>query len=111
MKRATLILLVSVAGCGPMYKYTSTSQPIAAKPELCDFQVTGSPPQSGGYQEIGVIEMDNGVTSSIAEFRKEVQTLVCKAGGDLVVSEINGVGSYVRGVVFRKAEAPAAAAQ
>jgi hypothetical protein len=46
------------------------------------------------------------------DFKTQVQLQVCQAGGDLVVPQINGLGLYVRGIVYAKApEPPATPAQ
>jgi hypothetical protein len=116
MKRAVLIASFAVAGCaatGPVYRYTRTAraEPPAKQP-TCDFQVAGAPDTSGSYVEVGVLDgVDRVYIQTISDFKREVQNQVCAAGGDLVVTEINGWGTYVRGVVFKKTDKMTATSQ
>jgi hypothetical protein len=92
------------AGCSPSAKYTFTSSTTALspKPKDCDFAVMTAAPASG-YQEIGILDWQSGwAVDKVAFFKSSVHDQVCMSGGDLVVTEINGVGDYVRGAVLRK---------
>ena len=105
--RAIYAVLVSVllitTGCGPVYRYTQTTQEAATtKPADCDFLVTATLNSRADYVEMGVLEPVHHPPRDIARFKDLIRNEVCAAGGDLVVGEINGFGFYVRGVVFKK---------
>ncbi len=90
----------------------TTTQPVTAKPSGCDFSVVTLVPQ-GAHQEIGTLTYEDasgfwsfGPSShaeSPDEFKRAVQAEVCRLGGDIVVTELNGRGQYVRGTVLRTA--------
>jgi hypothetical protein len=101
--RAALVRSMVSAGCGPHYVYTRSSQEVTnAKSSGCDFAVTASLTDPSSYVELGVLDLHFDPARDIAAFKEMVRADVCQAGGDLVVTEINGVGSYVRGIVFKK---------
>lgn len=98
-------------GCAASYSYhnnTDTTYP--SKSEDCDFQIKSSNP-GPDYVEIGIIAVKFNLadrsgnpigTSDPIEFKEKIRKIVCQAGGDIVVGEVNGNGQYVRGTVFRK---------
>lgn len=45
------------------------------------------------------------VVLTAEDFREKVTEQVCAAGGDAVITQINGYGCYIRGVVVRFASA------
>ncbi len=103
---AAAALAVVIGGCGSIqYTYTATSTAQGpAKPD-CDFQVLATPPEAGEYEEIGFVEpVDRRPTDQVGEFKMLVRPHVCQAGGDAVLGELNR-GTYVRGVVLRRAPA------
>jgi hypothetical protein len=113
MSRIFLALLF--AGCattGNNYKFSITAeQQATGRAPDCSFRVVNVAPQQG-YNELGVLDYDSGdVATKIDEFKTKIHAQVCQAGGDLVVAEINGFGSYVRGIVFVKAPNQQASAQ
>jgi hypothetical protein len=98
----TLLSSASVlGGCAPVYRYTATSAARTPKPANCELQVTASMP-SEGYEEIGVFEVTTAATNEISVFKTVVAPQACAAGGDLVVTNVNGLGNIVRAVVFAK---------
>ena len=102
MKRLfALTFVLSIAACGPVYQLAATKT-VPSKPVGCDFQVAASLPE--GYEEIGLVTrtVTAGGAMQPDTFKKWIADDVCKAGGDLVVTQINGEGYIVRGVVFRK---------
>jgi hypothetical protein len=103
MKRFTLALVFSI-GCTAHYGYdlsVTATTPTAAKHAPCDFQVVTLPPSSG-YEEIGTLSPSGFGAQTADDFKAGVHDDVCRIGGDLVVTEINGKGEYVRGTVLRK---------
>jgi hypothetical protein len=94
-----------------MYKYTRNAESAPApRPLGCDFRVTGSLNAGSGYSEIGILNYGGGMaTDDIDKFKRDVQSQVCAAGGDLIVTEVNGRGLIVRGVVFKKTDQTAQA--
>ena len=87
------------------FPYSHTAEhTYPVKPENCKFRVLSTIPK-GDYEEIGVFNIDWGDFSQPStpdELKQIVQKDVCKAGGDIVVGEVNGSGVYVRGTLFRK---------
>ena len=93
-------------GCGTTtFPYSHTAErTYPAKPENCNFRVLSTVPK-GNYEEIGVLNIhwgDLGRPTTPNELKKIVHKDVCKAGGVVVVGEVNGCGVYVRGTLFRK---------
>jgi hypothetical protein len=90
-------------GCGhpPFTRSVSTAKPLTQKPDTCDFQVLSMAPETG-YEEIATLAPKYGpVRLSADEFKAAIRKDVCALGGDAVVAQVNGLGSYVRGVVLR----------
>jgi len=106
-------LLIVVAACAPYVpQYTttvSTNQQLVAKPASCDFRVVNLAPTSGGFEEIATLTPKPSLQAWTPEsFKTAVHDDVCRLGGDMVVTEINGQGAYVRGTVLRASTAAAA---
>jgi hypothetical protein len=112
-------LLLFVAGCFG-YQYTPTTQnAAAAKPQNCSFDLLTTRPERP-YVELGVLESQGSPGSGAANagiFKSRIGEQVCQVGGDAVLTEVNGLGNYVRGTVIKfkdggavVAAAPAAAA-
>jgi hypothetical protein len=61
-------------------------------------------PPHDGYEEIGLLTSSEGTAfaENPEEFKRAVQADVCRVGGDIVVTEVNGWGGYVRGTILRK---------
>jgi hypothetical protein len=96
-----LLLSFVVTGCAAAaYNYVpTTSQSAAARPAGCGIDVLTARPDRP-FVELGVLEW--GIpTNSVAAFRTAVRPKVCAAGGDAVLAEVNGNGTYVRGTVLR----------
>jgi hypothetical protein len=96
-----LLLSFVVTGCvGVGYNYIpTTSQRAAARPAGCGIDILTARPDRP-FVELGVLEF--GIpTNSVAAFRTAVQPKVCAAGGDAVLAEVNGSGTYIRGTVLR----------
>jgi hypothetical protein len=98
---AALVLAV-VTGCSPSFKLSPTAGVApAAKPPGCAFKVVAALP-SGPYEEVGILSQSSGWASDPEAFKQAVEADVCAVGGDVVVTEINGYGYYMRGVILRR---------
>jgi hypothetical protein len=104
-----LMLAATVAGCSfsiPAAQYkltTSASGPLAPKAPACNVRIVNTVPE--GYEEIATLMVDwESGTAAVDpdDFKRRVQGDVCRIGGEVVVTEINGAGAYVRGTVLRK---------
>lgn len=97
-----LTLLVLAACTAPRTYKLSTTQQVATtpKPANCDFRVVNLPP-SGDFDEIATLDFVYDPAHDPEDFKRSVRDKVCSVGGDVVVSEINGNGLYVRGTVLR----------
>jgi len=109
MRKVLLVVATTVVwvGCdfAPRYTLTKSGVPTVAKPATCEFVVAASSP-GPGYEEIGVLDGENmSGAADAAAFRTTVREQVCSIGGDYVVGQVNGYGTYTRGIVFRKAAA------
>ncbi len=61
-----------------------------------------------GFEEIATLTPSGDVPARTPDqFKAVVRADVCRVGGDVVVTEVNGLGEYVRGTVLR-AQAAAA---
>lgn len=102
---AVATVAFSMIGChapGPVYNFEPTAPPSAARPSTCEFRVAATVPTNGDYEEVGVLDARRTPSNNLTVFKMHVRKAVCQAGGDLVVGEINGMGYYVRAVIFRK---------
>jgi hypothetical protein len=96
------LALVACLGVGCIgYNYTPTTRNAAAvKPPGCEFELlTTRPPRP--YVELGVLERSMRVAGSASDFKESVRENVCNAGGDAVLTELNGLGGYIRGTVLK----------
>ena len=113
MRGTLLILLLLAAGCSAEMRYTPTkaSKDVAAKAADCSIDVLSTRPDRP-FDELGIIDFAGGVVGkntgqrsgvpdSAGELKEKVRPEVCRAGGDAVISEINGVCQYVRATVVR----------
>ena len=64
------------------------------------FEVVSKEP-TGSFDEVATVTV-NSATTSPEKFRSAVKEDVCRVGGDVVVTEVNGLGPIVRGVVLRR---------
>jgi hypothetical protein len=98
---AVLVSASSLIGClGPTTSVIATGGARPPRAGDCDVRVVASTPN--GYEEIGVIAT-NAVTYRLDVYKRVVTPAVCGAGGEVVVAQINGAGTIVRGVVMAKA--------
>jgi hypothetical protein len=101
------LLAVFTIGCLPSYKLTASSASTVAKPPTCEFRVVNLPPGQE-FEEIATLTSEDGFDTDPAKFKERVRADVCRVGGDVVFTEINAKGWYVRGTVLRRvAGAPA----
>lgn len=111
MKSLTLIALAATLNaCVATANYTHTADDsFPPFPIDCKFKILSALPDNS-YKEIGVVNVDpvvhqgGGMSAprNPEEFRKLIQSDVCKAGGELVIGDVNGLGQYIRGTVYRK---------
>jgi len=88
----------------------TTTKPVQPKPTNCDFQIVGVAPAEG-YEEIALLSQSGGATSDPTVFKEKVRADVCRVGGDVVVTRINGFGDFLGGSVLRRISVPAPKAQ
>jgi hypothetical protein len=100
---STSFLAAALAGCftASFPLTVSTTKPLTPKPPGCDFQIAALLPQ-GGYEEVGTIRSAGKGVDDPSELKRAIQADVCRVGGDVVVTDVNGYGNYVRGVVLHK---------
>ena len=103
------LVVIGAVSCAQPQVYTmsmSTTLPTAATAEPCDFRVVNIPPQ-GPFEEIATLTSRGYFESTPDAFKKDVHDDVCRVGGTVVVTEVNGHGGYVRGTVLRGVPTPA----
>jgi hypothetical protein len=104
-------LVLPLAACAATPQYTATSSVrTASRPENCSFDVLTTRPQRS-FDELGVIDFTGGaiaktgqrtgVPDNAAGLKEKVSKTVCRAGGDAVLADVNGLGEYFRATVIR----------
>jgi hypothetical protein len=92
------------SGCGVHYGFTRTTL-VRATPRAqnCSFEFFTTRPDRA-YDELGVLEYDMDMACNARDLYLAVRSQVCRAGGEGVITEVNGAGCYMRGtvIVFRK---------
>ena len=90
--------VLSLVGCASIFRFEPNGQvEVASKSPTCNFTIVSSPPSASDYLEIRTVNhVRGGVTSSTAEWKEVIRPEVCRGGGDLVVSEMNGYTDLVR---------------
>lgn len=108
---SAIVLGSTLAACAAGMQYTPTStKTVAARAPNCAFDVLTLKP-ARPVEELGIIDFEGGyvyssgkregVPSSAADLREKIGPEVCRAGGEAVVTEVNGLGQYVRATVVR----------
>lgn len=93
-------------------QYTGTTEsPVKPRADDCEFAIKSAAPADGQWEEIGVVNIDPARTGTevgtIApgtpgELRELIGADVCRGGGELVVGEVDDLGQYIRGTVYRR---------
>jgi len=86
------------------YSYSQTTRNLAPPKSVgCEFEVfTVAPGRE--YVELGILDVGGDATAaphSVEKFTEMIQASVCRAGGDAVIAQVNGVGAYVHGAVIQ----------
>ena len=99
-----VVLGVCATSCGISYEMSRSSVvQVTPKSGQCEFQVVSMPPSMNEYEEIAILTPTSSRwADSPQSFKDSVGDDVCRVGGDVVVTEVNGIGRYVRGTVLRK---------
>ena len=103
LNRFTILAAVTLlVGCmNPALHYVrSSAASVPARTGSCTFSVSAGQP-GPEFQEIGYIE--NIAYGETSELRETFGKTICQAGGDHVVTMVNGFGVIVRAVVYHKA--------
>jgi hypothetical protein len=110
MRTISVLVCSGVAlGCGtipPRYALTKSTMAETLPKAACSFRVVNLTP-SGPYEEIATLSSEQSWVRAYnpVDFEARVRDQVCSIGGDIVVTEINGNGAYVRGTVLRAVQA------
>jgi membrane-associated protease RseP (regulator of RpoE activity) len=82
----------------------SMQKPPAAKPVDCDFRLVNLPPK-GDFVEVGMLTHVAGSRQSDPKpFKESIRKDVCGAGGDIVLTQVNNEGEFVRGTILYTAQ-------
>ena len=101
-------LLALLPACARTSNYVRTGNPRPALPEGCEFTVYRSPPP-GRYTEIGIVEFSvlgggaKGRAQNVGEAKERAAPHVCKEGGNALILQGDGQGSFVRATVIATA--------
>jgi len=93
----------------PGYVYTKTGEAGLAKPPNCDF-VIATTKVDHPYTEVGILDSQESPAQDAADFKDRVRVQTCEVGGDAVIAEVSGTGSYIRGTIVRYTESESSAA-
>ncbi len=102
------LLCLSLAACVPVapvrqieYQTTPTTRVAApSRPDNCTFDLLRLRPDRP-FEELAVLESSPQYADSLGEFRAQIATQVCRAGGDAVIAHPNSDGYYPGGVIIR----------
>lgn len=111
MNKMLFLFFALLAGCSsvPTMNYSKSSGKVFnPKASNCDFFVRTTAPKEA-FEEIGVINLSpayysNGIPvlpNNSDELKGYIREQVCKAGGDAVIGDVNGVGQYVRVTILK----------
>ena len=94
--------------CAEPVVHNTATTTVPGRDPTCAFDVVGSRP-GPGYVEVAQIDRSFGVGQyrNPQEFAYAVRPKVCAVGGDVLVTELNGSGVVVRGIVFHRTSEPA----
>ena len=101
----SLFCALSLIGCGVETSLTRTGPKLPARPENCEFEMLTAAP-SGGFIEIGTLDLTAGGTTNLGEFRNGIRPKVCRAGGDAAIAMANGYGIYIKATVLKRVDGP-----
>jgi hypothetical protein len=107
-----IVLTVSAFGCAEPVLHKSGGTTFPARGQGCPLTVVASHPGTG-YVEVGQITIEGdrsfgaGTYRDPQAFADVVHDRICAAGGDTLITEVNGFGIIARGIVLRRV-APAA---
>ena len=101
-----LIAVMGWWGCalvkgGPAFRLSLNAGMTAKeKPADCDFKIETVVPQ-GQFEEVGILISEGWAVHNRVELKEAVRAEVCRVGGDVVVTEMNTRGQYLRATVLR----------
>ena len=90
-----------------LYKSATVHAP--AREPGCAFDVVGSHP-GPGFVEVGQVAVEGPADQVVHAYRdpqafaNEVRAGVCAAGGDVLMTEVNGAGAIVHAIVFHRVD-------
>jgi hypothetical protein len=108
---ATLAGLFLLAAChGSSAILTTTGPRMPSRGDNCEFEMLTAPP-AAGYIEVGTVDVEAGnygnpFKSNLADFKSQIESRVCQAGGDAAVASANGYGVYVHATILKASDAP-----
>lgn len=106
-----LVIAIGYLACVQATVHRTATTPIPPREPRCVFEVVSTHP-GPGYLEVAQISVDGpgdqvaGYYHNPREFANEVREKVCAAGGDVLMTEINGFGSIIHAIVFHRVAAP-----
>jgi hypothetical protein len=102
------VVLALLLGCARTSNYVRTGAARPERPEGCEVAVFMTAPQLR-YTEIGVVEFSvlgggaKGRAQNVAEAKERAAQHVCKEGGNAIILQSDGRGSFVRATVIATA--------
>ncbi len=100
----SILLALSLVGCGGAGEYRKTGGTYAARGPQCDYRVIRNRIVEP-YEELGVVDIEAFAVGQLPNnedrFRKVVGDHVCKSGGHAVIPSINMQGRWVNGTIIR----------
>lgn len=112
---ATVAVVVAAFGCAEPVLHKSGGTTFPALPKGCPLTVVATHP-GPDYTEIAQITIEGdqsfgaGTYRDPQAFANVVHDRICAAGGDTLITEVNGFGVIARGIVLRRVATAAPAA-
>src|SRR4051812_41707668 len=98
-------VFLASTSCAGSYLFVARTPalPSSPKPSDCQLYVVNDW-RYRGYAELGFVEWDGGVgvPRTTEDVYRQAQTTVCEAGGDVVITQPNNAGKYIRGIVLKQ---------
>jgi hypothetical protein len=105
----SIVVATAYLACVQPTLYKTASTTTAPRAANCEFDLVASHP-GPGFVEVAQIAVDGPAEKVASHYRdprafaSEVRPQVCAAGGDVLMTEVNGVGAIVHAIVFRHVE-------
>src|SRR5262245_42884829 len=101
--RHRLLALVLCTGCvSATFTFTPLAREVNPIEGPCSIEVVTSVPPEKNFQELGSLEYTSGPEpKTLDAFKKDVEKIVCGAGGNAAIAVANANGEYTQGTALK----------